>query len=222
MSTLAPVVPSSAASLTRSVNGELKLTYPTRGYAVTRNPFSVWSVLPLVTLGFAGLAIAMEIITDQLQAFTALAAFAVVAGGFMLIPAVALKGSIALTHDGITFERGKHHLTAAWNEVIGLVYRRDAGLCLAIRGQQQTKPTWTMPGGFRAADGAAQIPLRFFGDRQFSILYDIRERLPERTWRPALEQAEHEKRSTWRCEAVYAGSVAIAGVAILASYLSVT
>jgi len=222
MASLAPFAPTTTAPLTRSVNGQLRLTYPTRGYAVTRNPFSVWWVLPSLTLTFAALAIAMTVITDQFQAITAVSAFAVVAAGLLLIPSVALKGSLNLTHDGITFERGKDHMTVGWDQVTGLIYRKDAGLCLTIFAQQQTKATWTMPGGFRAAGSVAQIPLRFFGDRQFSILYDIRERLPERTWRPALEHAEAQTRPTWRCEAVYAGVVAISGIAIFSSYLAIT
>ena len=46
-----------------------------------------------------------------------------------------------------------------------------------------------------------------FGDRQFSILYDIRDRLPEASWRPALERVG--SRSQWRILAYYAGTVAV-------------
>jgi hypothetical protein len=227
MSTIAPVAPSTAphaktAAAARRVNGELRLTYPTRGYAVTRNPFAVWSVLPVITLAFAGLAVSVTLMSDPLQQYVAVAVFLVVTMGMLLVPAVALKGSLNLTHDGIAFERGKHHLTAAWDQVTGLSFRRDAGLCLTIRGQEQTNTTWTLPGGFSAANGVAQIPLRFFGDRQFSILYDIRDRLPAETWRPALDQAQLATRSTVRCQLVYAGVVAISGVAILSSYLTIT
>jgi hypothetical protein len=219
---IAPVVEPAVAPITRRVNGELRLTYPTRGYAVTRNPFAIWSVLPVITLAFAGLAISVTVMSDPIQLLTALGAFAVVALGMLLVPAVALKGSLNLTHDGVTFERGKHHLTAGWSEMAGLVWRRDAGLCLLIRGQDQTKANWTLPGGFRAANGVAQIPLRFFGDRQFSILYDIRDRLPAEAWKTALEQAERSSRSTRQCELAYAGVVVIAGIALFSSYLSVT
>jgi hypothetical protein len=222
MSTMAPVAPGATSPLTRSVNGELRLTYPTRGYAVTRNPFAIWSVLPTVTLAFAALAIAVTVMSDQLMILTALGAFLIVTAGVLLVPAVALKGSLNLTHDGLTFERGKDHFTAGWNEITGLVYRRDAGLCITVRGQDQTQPNWKLPGGFRAANGTAQIPLRFFGDRQFSIVYDVRERLREGTWRPALEQAERASRSTLRNQLVYAGAMAIGGLAVFASYLTVT
>jgi hypothetical protein len=189
---------------------------------VTRNPFAVWSVLPAITLAFAGLAITVSVTSDQLTIMTALGAFLMVATGILAVPAVALKGSLNLTHDGLTFERGKDHLTAGWDEITGLVYRRDAGLCLTVRGQDQTKPQWKLPGGFRAGNGVAQIPLRYFGDRQFSILYDIRDRLREGTWRPALEQAERATRSTIRNHLVYAGAVAIGGLAVYATYLIVT
>jgi hypothetical protein len=219
MSTMAPVAPPAATPITRSVNGELRLTYPTRGYAVTRNPFAIWSVLPVITLAFAGLAISLAVTSDRLTIMTALGAFLVVATGILAIPAVALKGSLNLTHDGLTFERGKDHLTASWDEITGLAYRRDAGLCLTVRGQDQTRPDWKLPGGFRAADGVAQIPLRYFGDRQFSILYDVRDRLREGTWRPALERAERATRSTWRNHLVYAGAVAAGGLAVYAVYL---
>lgn len=222
MSTLAPVATPKSAPIAERVNGQLRLTYPTRGYSVTRNPFAIWSILPLVTVAFAGLAITVMATSDQLVIYTALGAFLVMTAGLMLIPSVVLKGSLNLTHDGLTFERGKHHLTAGWDEVTGLVFKRDAGLCLTTKSQQQTKTSWKLPGGFRAENGIAQIPLRFFGDRQFSILYDIRERLNENTWRPALEQAEHATRSTVRCDLVYAGAVAIGGVAVFSSYLSVT
>ena len=222
MSAIAPDAPTKVAPSTHRVNGELRLTYPTRGYAVSRNPFGVWSILPLVTLAFAGLAITVMATSDQLVIYSALGAFLVITTGLMLISAVSLKGSLNFTHDGITFERGKHHLTAAWEEVTGLIYTTDAGLCLTTRGQQQTKQNWKLPGGFRAQGGFAKIPLRFFGDRQFSILYDLRERLNERSWRSALEQAESRTRSTLRCDLVYAGAVAIGGLAIFSSYLSVS
>lgn len=228
MSTLAPVAPvatvapPTTAPFTRSVNGAMRLTYPTRGYAITRNPFAIWSVLPTLTLAFAALAASVTLMTDQLQILTGLGAFLVVTTGILLVPAVSLKGSLNLTHDGITFERGKHHLTASWEEMTGLVYKRDAGLCLTIRGQDQTTPHWRLAGGFRAENGAAQLPLRYFGDRQFSILYDIRERLHEHTWRPALEQAERASRSTLRCELVYIGAAAIGTLAVFSTYLSVT
>ncbi len=218
MATMASVRPTTAP-ITERVNGHLRLTHPTRGYAVTRNPFAVWSVLPGVTLAFAALAASLAVLSDGLQIVTALGAFLVVACGLMLVPAVALKGSINLTHDGITFERGKQHLTAGWDEVAGLTYKRDGGLCLALRGQQQTRENWKLPGGFHAGGGVAEIPLRFFGDRQFSILYDIRERVPEAGWRPALEQAEKATRSTRQCEIVYAGVAAMGALAVYATYL---
>ena len=138
----------------------------------------------------------------------------------LLIPAVSLKGSLSLTHDGITFERGKHHLTASWEQVQGIVNRRDAGLCLVIKNPQTTRPDWRLPGGFGVSGGEARIPLRFFGDRQFSILYDIRDRLPESAWRPALEKAQ--ARGTWRILAVYGGTVAVCGLALYAVMLVYT
>lgn len=222
MSTVAvPAGTPTIEAVARPVNGQLRLTYPTRGYAVTRNPFAVWSVLPIEALAFAALAISLAVMNDQVQIWTALGGFLVVTLGALLVPAVALKGSINLTHDGVTFERGKHHLTAGWDQMTGLVLRRGAGLCLTIAGAQQTKLSWKLPGGFRAEAGAVDIPLRYFGDRQFSILYDIRDRLPEAAWRPALEQAEKHARSTVRCEIVYAAVAAIGALAVFATYLSI-
>jgi hypothetical protein len=210
---------SSTATLTR-FGGQLRLTHPDRGYAVSRNPFVIWSILPSITLGFAGLAIAMAYIADAYVASIAISGFLVVTAGLLLIPAVALKGSLNLTHDGIAFERGKHHLTAAWDQVTGIVYRSGSGLCLVLRDPQQTTASMKLPGGFYARNEEANIPLRMFGDRQFSILYDVRDRLPESAWRDALERAN--ARSTPRIQAVYAITVAICGAAMFAVMYAVT
>jgi hypothetical protein len=216
------------APVSRSVNGRLRLTYPTRGYAVTRNPFAIWAVLPLITLAFIGLAFA-EFFGDNtivvnwlgnssVVSVTAIA-FAIVALGILLVPAVTLKGSLNLTHDGVTFERGKDHLTASWEQVSGLVYRSGAGLCLAIHGAQQTRRSMRLPGGFRAVDGVVQIPLRMFGDRQFSILYDVRDRLPEESWLPAVQRVK--ERSPRMNLAIYAGVVLISAGAMIAVAIAV-
>jgi hypothetical protein len=207
------------ATVTR-VGGQLRLTHPDRGYAVSRNPFVIWAILPSITLAFAGLAVAMAYITDAYVASIAVSGFLVIAAGLLLVPAVALKGSINLTHDGIAFERGKHHLTAGWDQVTGIVYRRGAGLCLVLRDPQQTIASIKLPGGFYARNEEANIPLRMFGDRQFSILYDVRDRLPESAWREAVERAN--TRSTPRIQAVYAITVAICGVAMFAVMYAVT
>jgi hypothetical protein len=229
MATVAPVHTPTAAPVTRSVNGRLRLTYPTRGYAVSRNPFAIWAVLPLITLAFAGLAIAEHFgdYTVGLSWFGAsstvsltVAAFVIAALGLLLVPAVALKGSLNLTHDGVTFERGKQHLTAGWEQVTGLVYRRDAGLCLTMTGAQQTAARMRLPGGFDATGGIVRIPLRMFGDRQFSILYDLRDRLPEATWLPAVQKVR--ERSPWMNLAIYAAVVLISSAAIIAVALAVT
>jgi hypothetical protein len=218
--TTAQLAPPTTAPVTREVTGHLRLTHPTRGYAVTRNPFAISAILPSITVAFAGLAVAMLYITDSYLAGIAVGAFIVVAAGLMLIPAVTLKGSLNLTHDGLTFERGKQHLTAGWDQVTGLVNRWDAGLCLMLRDPQQSTPSIRLPGGFSAQNGVAQIPLRMFGDRQFSILYDIRDRLPDGTWRPALEKAS--QRSSTRILMVYGGVVAVCGVALFGVMFALT
>lgn len=229
MATIALAPAPTTAPVTRSVNGRLRLTYPTRGYAVTRNPFAIWSVLPLLTLAFIGLAIAVhfgdyDVVINRFGnlAPTSLTvvAFVTVALGLLLIPAVTLKGSLNLTHDGVAFERGKNHLTASWEQVTGLVYRRDAGLCLAIEGAQQTASPMRLPGGFNATDGTVRIPLRMFGDRQFSILYDLRERLPEASWLPALRRVT--ERSPRMNLAIYAAIVLISAGAVIAVAVAVT
>jgi hypothetical protein len=223
MATIAPVQTPTTSPITRSVNGRLRLTYPTRGYAVSRNPFGIWAVLPLITLAFAGLALAehfgdFSVGVDWFGAQAAIsmtvAAFLVVTLGLLLVPAVALKGSLNLTHDGITFERGKHHLTASWEQVTGLVHRRDAGLCLTMSGAQQTTSRMRLPGGFNATAGTVRIPLRMFGDRQFSILYDIRERLPQATWLPAVQKVR--ERTARVNLAIYAAVVLISSGAVIA------
>ena len=231
MATTSPIRAEAAAPApaTRSVNGRLRLAYPTRGYAVTRNPFAIWAVLPLVTLSFVALAFA-EFFGDNtvlLNVFgyasvvsvTAMA-FAILALGIMLIPAVTLKGSLNLTHDGVTFERGKDHLTAGWEQVSGLVYRSGPGLCLALHGAQQTRRSMRLPGGFRAVDGEVQIPLRMFGDRQFSILYDVRDRLPEESWLPAVQRIK--ERSPRMNLMIYGGVVLISALALIAVAVAVS
>jgi hypothetical protein len=229
MATITPAHTPTPAPLTRSVNGRLKLTYPTRGYAVSRNPFAIWVVLPLISLTFVALAIAEHLgdYTMRVSWFGAtstisltVAAFVVVTLGLLLVPAVALKGSLNLTHDGITFERGKHHLTASWEQVTGLVHRPDAGLCLTVSGAQQTTRRMRLPGGFNATEGTVRIPLRMFGDRQFSILYDIRDRLPEASWLPALQKVK--ERSPRVNLAIYAAAVSISAGAIIAVAMAVT
>jgi hypothetical protein len=220
---LAPTTAPRHAPITFSDNGRLRLTHPTRGYAVTRNPFAIPAILPLVTLAFAALAIAEHFGDYQvtLSAFgnvsatsITVAAFLIISCGILLIPAVALKGSLNLTHDGVTFERGSEHLTASWKEVTGLVHRFDSGLCLTFEGAQQTRPTMRLPGGFSAVNGSVRIPLRMFGDRQFSIIYDLRDRLPEASWLPALHSVE--QRSVMRNLAVYSAAVLI-GVGAMAA-----
>ncbi len=146
-------------------------------------------------------------------------AFLVVTLGLLLVPAITLKGSLNLSHDGVTFERGKQHLTASWEQVTGLVYRRDAGLCLTMEGAQQTTPRMRLAGGFDAVAGAVRIPLRMFGDRQFSILYDIRERLPEASWLPAVQKVR--ERSPRMNLAIYAAVVLISAGAIIAVAMAI-
>lgn len=220
MSTVASVSTPTTTPVSRSASGQLRLLIPTRDYAVTRNPFAIPAILPLVTLTFAALALAMAVISDAYLSTIVVAAFATVTVSLLAIPAVALKGSINLTHDGISFVRGKQHLTAGWDQVTGIVYRFQTGLCLMIRNPLQSTPRMRLPGGFHAQGGEARIPLRLFGDRQFSILYDIRDRLPEAAWRPALEAAS--KRSKWRILSVYGLTVACAGAAIFAVMYTVT
>ncbi|MBJ7608393.1 MAG: hypothetical protein JF887_03030 [Candidatus Dormibacteraeota bacterium] len=229
MALASPVQTPAAAPVTRSVNGRLRLAYPTRGYAVTRNPFAIWAILPLITLAFIGLAFAEffgdnTVVVSWLGRSTSTSmtaiTFAVVALGLLLIPAVALKGSLNLTHDGVTFERGKDHLTAAWEQVTGLVYRRGAGLCLAIEGAHQSRSSMRLPGGFNATKGSVQIPLRMFGDRQFSILYDVRDRLPEQSWLPAVQKLK--ERSPRLNLAIYAAVVLISAGALIAVAVAVS
>jgi hypothetical protein len=202
------------------VRGQLRLLHPTRGYAVSRNPFAVWSILPLLALSFAGLAIAMIFISDATTAAIAVSAFLVVTVGLLLVPAVSLKGTINLTHDGIAFARGKHHLTAAWEDVVGLRFHRGGGLCLVIQGAEQTTARIRMPGGFVSTYDETVIPLRLFGDRQFSILYDLRDRLPEQRWHDAVARADRRSR-TW-IAVDYALVTAVCGVAICTVAYAIT
>lgn len=210
-----------------SQTGELRVTHPTRGYAVTRNPFAIWSVLPATVLAFAGLAVWEFIgdyhvlVTDRLvDVNVTVVVFLIVSLGILLIPAVTLKGSINLTHDGVTFERGKHHLTAAWEQVEGLSFRHGVGLCLVIRDPVQTTPRIKLPGGFRAEGGRAQIPLRMFGDRRYSIIYDVRDRVPEANWQPALSAVS--TRSGRRILMVYGLTTLVSCLAMIAVAYALT
>lgn len=198
------------------VIGDLRLTHPARGYAVTRNPLAIWAVLPAIVLAFIGLGIWEWAQPDLVVFFNSVVdvsvvTFCVVTLGLLLIPAVALKGSLNLTPDGVTFERGKHHFTAGWDQVQGLEYRRDCGLCLVMGSPQATSPM-KLPGGFRVDAEHAVIPLRMFGDRQYSIIYDVRDRVPEANWRPAVEQVTN--RSSLRILAVYGLTVLICCLAM--------
>ena len=182
-----PVAPVAETVVTRELVGRPALTLPTRTYAVTTNPFAIAAVLPAIVLTFIATEIALLAGADT-QVLASAAFF--VTAGLLLIPAITLKGSITLTDDGISFERGQDHLHAAWRDISGLSYRTDCGLCISLHGQTQSKPRWKLPGGFGAVEGdSATIPLRMFGDRQFSVLYDLRDRLPESATMPALEQA---------------------------------
>jgi hypothetical protein len=190
-----------------------RLLLPSRGYAVTHNPFAVWEVLPTITLAFAGMAIAARYL-DSYTAPIAVGAFLVVTLGMLLVSAVTLNGTLNVTHEGIIFARGKDHLTASWDQVVGIENRRTSGLTLIINNPEQTRERLRLPGGFSSEKGVAAIPLRMFGDRRFSILYDIRDRLPEAAWRPALEAADN--RSTLNILMVYGGVVAFSGLAMWA------
>lgn len=233
MAYVAPHPAPTTAPLTRTGTGRLRLTHPTRGYAVTRNPFAIWSILPLVVLCFVGLALAEffgdhQVFIDPLASLlqnhnsidVTLVVFLIATLGLLAIPAMTLKGSLNLTHDGVTFEHGKNHVTAGWEQVAGLRWRFDSGLCLILEGAQQSKSRIRLPGGFNATDGTVRIPLRMFGDRQFSILYDLRDRLPEATWLPALKKVR--ERGPRMNLAIYAGTVLFGAGAIVAVALNIS
>jgi len=207
------------AAVDAPVSNRHRLLLPSRGYAVSHTPFAVWQMLPTITLAFAGMAIAARFL-DATTAPIAVGAFLVVTLGMLAVSAVALKGSLNVTHEGIIFERGKDHLTASWDQVMGIENRRTCGLTLIIRNPEQTRERLRLPGGFSSQNGVAAIPLRMFGDRRFSIMYDIRDRLPEASWRPALEAAD--KRSTTNILLVYGGVVAFSGLAMWAVLNSVS
>ena len=63
MATVAPFGRPTAPVTARSPSGRLRLPYPTRGYAVSRNPFAIWAV-PLICIAFIGLAVA-ELLGDR-------------------------------------------------------------------------------------------------------------------------------------------------------------
>lgn len=215
--TTTSAVTSTTSAVRRGPSGRLRLTHPTRGYAVTRNPFAVAAVLPLIVAGFMALEVAILFNVDPV---VACGGFLAVTCGLLLIPAVSLKGSLNLTHDGLTFERGKDHLTAGWDQIQGLEWNRDCGLAIVVRNPYQTRPSMRLPGGFCAQGGIARIPLRMFGDRQYSIVYDLRDQVPESGWMPAVDRAA--VRATERNLAIYAAVVAIGIIAMVTTAYAVT
>ncbi len=203
---------------TRVAQPRLNLVHPTRAYSVTGNPFAVSAILPLLLATFLGVELAVVFNADPVVTSGALM---IVAMGLLLIPAVAMRGNITLSHEGISFVRGKHHLTADWNHVAGLVAHADSGVCIEILKPEMDVARIKGPGGLRADRGdRAYIPLRYFGDRRYSILYDIRERLPEQRWKDVLSRAS--ERGTTRIQIVYGLTVAICGLALFATMYAVT
>jgi hypothetical protein len=215
--TLPTVDPMTGSAHPVATNGSTKLSllYPTRDYHVTRNPFAIAAVLPLLVAAFIGLDLAVLAGVDQV---VACGAFLVVTTGLLAISATTLRGSLVMNHDGITFHRGKEHFTASWDDVTGITYRQGAGLCLEMTGVQQSVPKMRAPGGFSGVNGVVSLPLRLFGDRQHAMLYDIRDRLPSTAIDDAVKQA-----STWttkRCLIAYAGVTAIVIGAIAATAIA--
>lgn len=157
-------------------------------YAVSRNPFGLAAVLPLVLFSFIGLEVGLltSVPVDKLMA-----AFMIITAGLLLIPAVVLKGYITFDDEGIALRFGKRTLSASWDKVAGLTYEQDSGVCVLLKGQTQSQPRIRLAGGLHADEnGEAVIPIRFFGDRRFAILYEVRDRVPESAWKHALQQAQ--------------------------------
>jgi hypothetical protein len=201
----------------RGSRGQIRITHPTRAYAVSGNPFSVPALLPLLLLCFIGLDIAIFAGADPT---VTCGAFLVLTCGLLLIPAVTMRGSMTLTHDGVTFESAGRYVTAFWTQVSGLSNSAMHGLCIKIDGASQSCPKLEIPGGLSAIGGEVNIPLRMFGDRQFSVLYDMRDRLPQERWMGALNTAGHWDRA--RSRAVYFGVVAIACGGLFAAMYAMT
>jgi hypothetical protein len=164
----------------------------------------------LIVATFLGLDAALLLNVDP---YVMCGAFLTLTCGWMLIPAVVLRGSVHLSHDGIVFERGKDLVTADWTQATGLEYKSDCGVCLTLVGAVQSRPDIKLPGGFRAKGGAVQIPLRMFGDRQYSILYDILDQVPEAQVQNALKMAT--RWTTRKSQAIYAGMVAFSAAALI-------
>ena len=165
-------------------------------YAVSRNPFGLALILPLIVFSFIGLEAVLLIVIawgdfNYASAKTILTGFLIITTGLMLIPAVVLRGYITFDDKGIEMRYAKQRLAATWDKVAGLTYERDSGVCVLLKGQEQSQPKITVAGGLRAREGGeAVIPIRFFGDRRFAILYEVRDRVPESAWKHALQQAQ--------------------------------
>ena len=168
--------------------GPLTIAQYSQLYAVSRNPFGLAAILPLILFAFIGLEIGLlaNIDVDKL-----LGGFMIVSTGLLLIPAVVLKGFITFDDKGINMRFGKQTLSASCDKVAVLTYEQDSGVCVLLKGQTQSRPKIRVAGGLHAEDGGeAIIPIRFFGDRRFAILYEVRDRVPESAWKHALQQAQ--------------------------------
>ncbi len=213
----APVTPPTAVAETKPAAAMTIAEYA-QLYSVSRNPFGIAAVLPLIIFAFIGLEVGVlyNVATDQL-----LGAFMIVSTGLLLIPAVVLRGDVTFDDEGIQLRYGKRSITAPWNCVQGLSFRRDCGVCVVLKGQTQTAERIRIPGGLEATRGGeAFIPLRFFGDRRFAILYEIRDRVPAGAWQNAL--ANERPPSSRRPLLVYGLTVLFGAAAMIAVAIAET
>jgi hypothetical protein len=188
----------------------LTLLHPTRSYAVSRNPFVIPAILPLTVAAFLAVEVAVLVGANPLPTAGGLMFFVT---GLLAIAAVNQRGVISLTHDGVVFQQGTRRITSDWDHVAGIVSRPTGGLCLEIVKPEMSEKKISAPGGLCAEpNSTAVIPLRMFGDRQYSIMYDLRERLPEQRWKDVLAKAS--ERSPQRILFVYGATVAICCLAM--------
>lgn len=175
------------------------------------------AILPLLTFAFLGLAFGL-IFDWPVQ--ESVAAFLLITLGLLLIPAMTLRGDATLNDEGLTFRSGRQTISATWAQVSGLVYRPDCGICIHTRGQTQSPTVIKAPGGLSARDGEGFIPVRYFGDRRFAIMYEIRDHIPDAAWRRSLDATQPD--SALHPRFVYALAVAFSILSVAAVVIAQT
>ena len=181
-------------------------------YGVTGNPFAIPLVLPLIAAAVLAMDVAMLLNADPRAASGGLLVFVC---GLLLIPALVQRGRLDINGDGLTFTNKNNVVTGDWQNV-AITNDDYCGPCITIYNpaMSATKDQH-MPGGFEATKASTKIPFRLFGDRRFSILYDMEYHVPDNRWQDALEAAGRWETNS---RVIYAVVTAVCCLAIIGLY----